>query len=606
MSTKFWGEFILGSFMYIFLVICIVVCIAVGLSLFFRSRFYKKVDQIELWKNELENRNIQNEISKVKSLNMNGETEVLFEEWRNSWEKITTEEVEKILHLSFDAEEFASTFRFLKARKLMATIEERRQVVEDEIARIVSEVNELIGSEEKNQAEIQKLEEKHQDLYRQIISNSFTYGEAEAVLQKKLKEGKKIIAQFYDVTAQGNYLTARELVLKVEAIFKDVELAIQILPVQMTEAYTNLPTLMQDLHRTYHHLLTEEYSIEHIEFEKEYTEIGKQIEALSKCLDQAEHEKAEEMIQGIRKKIEKIFSDFEKEKDARIYLRKESAEFFTQIQQFVTETTKSNEEITIALQSYHIQANDIDMLKQIEKQARLFEKRLDVLINRFGEKNVAYTVLQADLDLLKKQYEETKEQYELYLKNIQDIRKEELYARNEIQKIEKVMFETKRIVECSNLPGFPEEFAQLLRHTKTQIQAMHESLGRNPLNVTEVTGCLYNAKLAVLNLNSYSIDLIHEGIFAEKLMQHCNRFRSSYPEINEILLQAEIAFRSYNYAKARELGQNLLLEIEPESIGKIERTIVIEDVLNGLSLENEIEKESQESEEDEINLKTLI
>ena len=580
----------LGSFMYIFFAICILVFVAVGLSLFFRSRFYKKVDQIELWKNELENRNIQNEISKVKSLNMNGETEVLFEEWRNSWEKITTEEVEKILHLSFDAEEFASTFRFFKAKKLLTIIDERRQVVESEIAKIVSEVNELIGSEEKNQEEIVKLEQKHQNLYRQIISNSFTYGEAEKVLQRKLKEGQQLITEFYEVTAQGNYLTAREVVLKVEKIFKDVELAIQILPVQMTETYTNLPTLMQELHRTYHHLLTEEYSIEHIEFEKEYLKLEKKIETLGEYLNQAEHEKAENLIQDIRKKIEQIFTAFEKEKEARVYLRKESAEFFTELQRFVNETEKANEEVAIALQSYHLQSTDVDMLKQIEKQARLFKKRLDVLVDRFGEKNVAYTVLQNDLNLLKTQYEETKEQYELYLKNIQDIRKEEIHARNEIQKIEKVMFETKRLVECSNLPGFPEEFVQLLRNSKIQIQAMHEALGRNPLNLGEVTGCLYNAKTAVLNLNDYAVNLIYEGMFAEKMLQYCNRYRSQQPDIHEVLFQAEVAFCAYHYVKARELVENLLRRLEPEAIGKIKQSIVVEDVVKTANLDSDIHK----------------
>lgn len=579
--------------MYIFFAICVLVCIAVGSSLFFRSRFYKKVDLIELWKNELENRNIQNEISKVKTLNMNGETEQLFEEWRSSWEKITTEEVEKILHLSFDAEEFASTFRFIKARKLMDVIAERQQVVEDEIAKIVSEVNELIGSEEKNQAEIGKLESKHKELYRQIISNSFTYGEAEVVLQNKLKEGQKLITEFYEVTSEGNYLSAREFIFKIDAIFKDVEMAIQILPVQMTEAYTNLPTLMQELHSTYHELLTEGYSIDHVEFEKEYTELTDRIEGLSLTLNEANYTEAEQKIVAIREKIEQIFTTFEKEKDARIYLRKESAEFFAQIQQFVSETIQSNEEVAIAAQSYHLQPEDVEMLKQIEKTARLFEKRLDVLIGRFGEKNVAYTVLQADLELMKKQYEETQEQYQMYVKNIQDIRREELHAREEIQKIEKAMFETKRIVECSNLPGIPEEFVQLFRHTKTQIQAMHEALCRNPLNVAEVSGCLYNAKIATINLNEYVTAFVYDGLFAERLMQYCNRYRRNYPEINEELFQAEIAFRAYDYKKSREIVQAILSAIEMEAIQRIARNIVVEDVLQGLRLDTE--RQSQEA-----------
>ena len=93
--------------------------------------------------------------------------------------------------------------------------------------------------------------------------------------------------------------------------------------------------------------------------------------------------------------------------------------------------------------------------------------------------------------------------------------------------------------------------------------------------------------MATIQLNEYAASFIYDGLLAEKLMQYCNRYRRNYPEINEPLFQAEIAFRAYDYRKSKEMVKSILGAIEMEAIHKIEKTIVIEDVLQGLKVEND-------------------
>ena len=67
----------------------------------------------------------------------------------------------KSIHLLFDAEDFVDRFRFGKATKVEANIEEKIQSCEKKMNEIFAELNELVGSEEKNRIEMETLKEQH-------------------------------------------------------------------------------------------------------------------------------------------------------------------------------------------------------------------------------------------------------------------------------------------------------------------------------------------------------------------------------------------------------------------------------------------------------------
>src|SRR3954453_9544590 len=71
-----------------------------------KKKYFKEMDRLEGWKIDLLNRPILDEMTKVKKLNMTGQTEELFENWRNQWDDIVTVKLPDLEEMLFDAEEF--------------------------------------------------------------------------------------------------------------------------------------------------------------------------------------------------------------------------------------------------------------------------------------------------------------------------------------------------------------------------------------------------------------------------------------------------------------------------------------------------------------------
>ncbi|KHF29194.1 Septation ring formation regulator EzrA [Anoxybacillus sp. BCO1] len=82
----------------------------------YRKRLYKQIDQLEQWKISLMNRPVPEEMAKIKALNMMGETEQLFEKWRNEWDDIVAVQLPNIEEKLFDIEEAVVKYRFMKAK----------------------------------------------------------------------------------------------------------------------------------------------------------------------------------------------------------------------------------------------------------------------------------------------------------------------------------------------------------------------------------------------------------------------------------------------------------------------------------------------------------
>src|SRR3954449_1318301 len=115
-----------------------------------KKKYFKEMDRLEAWKIDLLDRPILDEMSKVKQLNMTGQTEELFDRWRNQWDEVVTVQLPDLEEMLFDAEEYIDRYRFNKAKSVQQAIAGKLQETEDQIKNILEELHELVGSEEKN------------------------------------------------------------------------------------------------------------------------------------------------------------------------------------------------------------------------------------------------------------------------------------------------------------------------------------------------------------------------------------------------------------------------------------------------------------------------
>ena len=68
-------------------------------------------------------------MTKVKQLNMTGETEEKFERWRNEWTEVMDVHMPEIDSLLFDVEDLVDRFRFRKATETEKEIQEKIRIL---------------------------------------------------------------------------------------------------------------------------------------------------------------------------------------------------------------------------------------------------------------------------------------------------------------------------------------------------------------------------------------------------------------------------------------------------------------------------------------------
>ena len=200
------------------------------------------MDRLEAWKIDLFNRPIMDEMSKVKQLNMTGQTEELFEGWRNQWDDIVTVKLPDLEEMLFDAEEFIDKYRFNKAKGVQQEINNTLQATEKEINKIVEELHELVGSEEKNRTEIEQLKELYRETKKTLLAHRHNFGKSEKFLEAQLDDVTKKFHDFDEKTEHGNYLEARELVLSIHDQLVKIKHNMDLIPQLLIECQSLIPS----------------------------------------------------------------------------------------------------------------------------------------------------------------------------------------------------------------------------------------------------------------------------------------------------------------------------------------------------------------------------
>jgi len=542
-----------------------------------RKKYYAEIDRYEAWKIDIMNKPVSDELSKVKQLNMTGQTEELFDGWRQGWDEIVAVQLPDVEELLFDAEEYTDKFRFAKTKETLSRIDKVLTETEQKIEQILTELNELIGSEEKNREEIQSLQEEYRNSKKQLLAYRHTYGQTAKYIENILDKLSEQMVQFNDLTEQGNYLDAREIVLSLAQEMKDVSYKMETVPKLITDCENLLPAQLSELEAGYVEMKGQGYMLDHIEVEKEVASLKETLLHFNKNLEELKVEEVEEGIQEIKVKVENLYDLLEKEVHAKHFVQ----QYKDQTTEGLIKAKEDNEdiqsEVTLVKQGYHLQDADLDTPYEIETKIIQLSKRHEMLMNKEESNGTAYSSLSDELKEIRNGLEELNRDQSEFSIHLQNLRKDELATREKIQELKKKVAEASRMISKSNVPGLPADYKDLLDEVHRKIEQVNASLTEKPLNMKFVQETLLGAEDTVDHFYSKTGVLIENVLLSEKIIQYGNRYRSKYSSVREGLQSAEESFRHYDYRKALEEAATTIEKVEPGALKKIEKMMDLEE-----------------------------
>ncbi|ACA41615.1 septation ring formation regulator EzrA [Lysinibacillus sp. fkY74-1] len=564
---------------YIIIPIILLLILAI-VGFMMRRKHVAIIAKLENEKLQIQHKPINEEISKVKSLNMNGETEEMFERWRNIWDEVIDVHMTKIDSLLFDAEDQINRLRFKKATLIEREIEDYIKKCDQDKDKILEELNELIGSEEKNRIEIEQLKEYYRSARKTLLAHQHSFGVALPALEKKLEEFVEQFEKFDVLTNEGNYLQAREIVISLNQESQQTFEYINDVPTILTELQVKLPGAVQELRNGQREMEDQSYYLQHLELAEALNNYEKEFAKLKNDLAELNLMVVKPRVTEINEEIDHFYDLLEKEVIAKNYVDQNCDRLLSSITNVITSTKSVSDEATYVQQSYHLNEKDAEIPKAALKQLEALQRRYDLLAMRVKEEKSAYSSLQEELIEISEELERIHEEQGHLSNTMKKLRIDENKARAQVENLKKILQDTDRLLNKANIPGVPEEMDARLDEAAEHIYVVMQSLQEVPLNMGTVHNNLNAATLCVEDVRAKAHELIENVMLIERIIQYGNRHRASNPTLNARLKEAEEAFHQFRYSKALEEAGTAVEEMEPGALKRIQEMVAEQTMTN--------------------------
>ncbi|MEI3606064.1 septation ring formation regulator EzrA [Pseudogracilibacillus sp. SE30717A] len=556
-------EYVIG------LILLIIVVIIVGLLL--RKRLYDSVDYYESWKLDIMNRNVALELSKVKELNLEGDTKEHFEEWKDQWDSILTEELADVEELLYDTEHAADRYNFPAAKKSLNKIEETLVKIEKKIEGILSELNVLLETEAENRKEIAELEPLLHELRKELSHNRFKYDRAEIRFEVEFDEIDHEFKNYSELVEEGNYIQAKDIVANVKKRLEELQTEMEEFPSLYKKSKQELPSQLDDLSRGLREMKDEGYFIDHLDFAREINEYQSRLLDIVASLQKEGTEEAKKALPEMEDRIAEMYELLEKEAIAKNFVETKMPNYEKGLDNLETHFLNTKLEVEQLRETYYFEDSDLEKYMSLEKMVTQLKGKLVEFTTKVEANNYAHSKLRAELEEAFQQLDIIEEEHEQFKQRIQTLRKEEIEAREQLKTIHDTLFKTTRKLRTSNLPGVPDYIWTMMEDASAKSDRVLEALDEQPLDIQRVQKNLSEAQSSVETAIDQTNTMLDHASLTEQVIQYANRYRSTNQSLAQKLAEAERLFRKAEYEHALETAANAIEEVEPGALNRIEK-----------------------------------
>lgn len=540
------------------LIIAYVACLIV------RKRNDNLLVALEERKEDLFNLTVNDEIEAVKALHLIGQSQVSFREWNQKWVDLSLNSFADIENHIFEAESFNNSFRFLRARHAIDSIESQIDLIEEDIAAIRQGLVELKEQEERNSGRVKHALDLFDRLQDAVRQDAEKYGETLPELDKQLKNIEVEFSEFVMLNSSGDPIEASEILDKTEEHMIALNQIMERIPSLVEKVEVSFPDQLEDLESGYRKLLEQNYLFTEGSVETHFQDIRVAIRENTALIVSFDLDAAEAENKAIQAHIDHLYQIFTREIEAHRTAVKISKNLPKFLEHISNNAKLLNEEASRLNKSYVLAESKLSRIEQLTKRIDTVEMTVTESIEELETPQVAYSILEERLDhamITLKQMEEEQLILADYLKNQES---SEATARKKATQYIGKLHTLKRYMEKRSLPGIPEEFLNQFFRTSGHVESLISELDYKRINIEIVNRLLETATFNMNELEDIAYDIVQYATLTEQLLQYSNRYRSFNESVQKAFTRAlDIFEREFDYKKAFEEISFALDTVEP-------------------------------------------
>lgn len=550
----------------IILIIAIVVILIIAYiaGLVVRKRNDNLLDALEGRKDDLFNLPVNEEVEEVKNLHLIGQSQVSFREWNQKWVDISLNSFADIENHIFEAEAFNNSFRFMKAKHAIESIESQIDLIEEDIAAIRLGLKDLKEQEEKNTGRVKHALDLFDSLQDSVREKAESYGETLPELEKQLKNIEVEFSEFVMLNSSGDPIEASEILDKTEEHMIALNQIMDRIPGLIEKVNKIFPEQLEDLETGYRKLVEQNYLFTEQNIESSFQDIRVAIRENTALIVSFDLDASEEANKEIQKDIDHLYQVFTSEIEAHkatVKLSKTLPKFLEHISVNTKSLTEESDRLN---KSYMLAESKLSRIQQLNKRMDSVDMVIKDCLDDIESPQIAFSIIQERLEHSLETLKDLEEEQIVLAEYFQSQEVSEKNARKKANQYINQLHTLKRYMEKRNLPGIPEQFLNTFFRASDHVEALLAELDHKRINIEITNRLLASATYDMTELEEIAYSIVQNATLTEQLLQYSNRYRSFDDNIQKAFNRALAIFeKEYDYAAAFEEISFALETVEP-------------------------------------------
>ena len=534
------------------------------------KRYKKEIEYLDVEKNKLIGVPILSEISKVKELVKTDNLKQKLDDWDATFKLIKEEKVPKINDMISEVDFLVDRKEYNTAIKKIADIEIEIGTLKRKSDNLLGEIKLVTQSEERNRSIITKLKIIYREMNNKIERTRKDYGEVDTFIEEQLLLIEKKFNEFEKAMDLNDYVEVEKIVLVLEELINHLKDLLDRAPQIVLMATVLIPSSISEVMLSYSRMLRDGYPLDYLNVEYNISEIRNKINKIMDSLKNLEIGDSEVELRTMLDYLNSLFNDFDKEKECKDVFKENIKILKSKIEKINKVVYDIYIQIDDIKLNYNLSDDEINKFSLLNKNLEKVNLDYKTLVEQGRGKTFAYSKLVDELNGLNTRLSRVQDDLDFQLRSITSMKDDETRAREQLEAIEKLLKQSKMRLKEYRIPVIPSSYFIELSEANESLREIAKELDKKPIVIKILNIRVDTARDLVFKIYNKTNDLIKSVVYSERLIIYGNRYRSDYPEVDNMLEEATELFNKGQYKKSLDLLIRELKKIDEDLLERLE------------------------------------
>ena len=546
------------------LLLLVVIIIVVLVRNTRKTKFAKQIEDINVRFNAIKTIPLAFKLNKAQAMaRRNKDTAEQIESYYKQYEN-TQRDIDSINDMLVEIDDDFANHNYKSLKSLLSETEDFIAETEKEVTQIDKFLEQFADKENQQREFSTRLKERYLEVKMKVNEHSNSFSIAYDGVSRKLEAIEDKFSQSEEWLYANDYVQAQNIMDEIDVDIENIKKVCAELPDLVKEAKGVLPVLLEEIDRQYALARQRGVYLVHIDIDKRIEEAKKSLNEATKDLMNASTDGIGEKLVSIKKELNEILSSIESE----------TADF-NAVKNISDEVARNISEVKYLLNyintAYQKDASRFDMneakvsVEKADNNVKINQSRQIALLGSFDHNELPASKIKEDFSKLLKEVEEDNKLLSGFKKKIDKNSNDEQRARTQLVKLQVVLNEIEVKVNEYHLPAIAASYREDLKKGRGKVARIKELLEEIPLNIEELNKVLDESIDYIYTFYNNVNNIVGMAIMVENAIVFGNKYRSTYPEVDRDLSNAEFSYINGEYTKALTMAISCMETLFPKT-----------------------------------------